>query len=138
LREVTAGRLICVFGAGGNRDTRKRPLMGRAVEERAQVAIVTTDNPRYENPQSIAAEVISGFRRPGEARYLPDRAEAIGYALSLASADDCVLIAGRGHETHQIIAAESVPLDDREVARRYLYNLEPASLYGALAGVANS
>jgi UDP-N-acetylmuramoyl-L-alanyl-D-glutamate--2,6-diaminopimelate ligase len=138
LREVTAGRLICVFGAGGNRDARKRPLMGRAVEERAQVAIVTTDNPRYEDPQTIAAEVISGFARPAEARYMPDRAEAIRYALTLASADDCVLIAGRGHETHQAIAGEQFPLDDCDVARRYLYNLESASLYGALATMANS
>jgi UDP-N-acetylmuramoyl-L-alanyl-D-glutamate--2,6-diaminopimelate ligase len=138
LGAVTAGRLICVFGAGGNRDARKRPLMGRAVEERAQVAIVTTDNPRYEDPQAIAAEVIWGFERPAEARYMPDRGEAIRYALSLASADDCVLVAGRGHETHQIVAGERIELDDRDVARRYLYNLEPASLYGALASVGNS
>jgi UDP-N-acetylmuramoyl-L-alanyl-D-glutamate--2,6-diaminopimelate ligase len=138
LAEVTPGRLICVFGAGGNRDTAKRPLMGRAVDERAHVAIVTTDNPRYEDPQAIAADVISGFGDPSEARWVPGRAAAIEYALSLAKADDCVLVAGRGHETHQIIGAQRVPLDDREVARRYLYNLEPTSLYGALAGVANS
>jgi UDP-N-acetylmuramoyl-L-alanyl-D-glutamate--2,6-diaminopimelate ligase len=138
LRAVTPGRLICVFGAGGNRDSEKRPLMGRAVAERAQVAIVTTDNARYEDPQSIAADVIAGFDRPEDARYLPDRAEAIHYALSLASADDCVLIAGRGHETHQIIGGALHPFDDGEVARRFLYNLEPASLYGALASVANS
>ena len=65
LGEVTAGRVICVFGAGGNRDTAKRPLMGRAVEERADVAIVTTDNPRLEDPQAIAAEVLAGFRASG-------------------------------------------------------------------------
>lgn len=138
VREVTAGRLICVFGAGGNRDTRKRPLMGRAVEKRADVAIVTTDNPRYEDPQTIAAEVIAGFERPGEARDVPDRAEAIHYALSLATADDCVVIAGRGHESYQIIGGERRRLDDRDVARRYLYNLEPSSRYGALVSVANS
>jgi UDP-N-acetylmuramoyl-L-alanyl-D-glutamate--2,6-diaminopimelate ligase len=138
LREVTASRLICVFGAGGNRDAQKRPLMGRAVEQRAQVAVVTTDNPRYEDPQAIAAEVISGFAQPAEARYMPDRGEAIRYALSLASADDYVLIAGRGHETHQTVAGQRIPLDDREVARRFLYNLEPESLYGALVSVSNS
>ncbi|MEX0676259.1 MAG: UDP-N-acetylmuramoyl-L-alanyl-D-glutamate--2,6-diaminopimelate ligase [Pirellulales bacterium] len=138
VREVTAGRLICVFGAGGNRDSSKRPLMASAVERRADVAIVTTDNPRYEDPRAIAAEVIAGFERPGEARYVPDRAQAIHYALSLATADDSVLVAGRGHEAYQIAGGERRPLDDREVARRYLYNLEPASRYGALAGVANS
>jgi UDP-N-acetylmuramoyl-L-alanyl-D-glutamate--2,6-diaminopimelate ligase len=138
LAEVTAGRLICVFGAGGNRDASKRPLMGRAVEARADVAIVTTDNPRHEDPQAIAAEVIAGFEQPAEARYVPDRAEAIGYALSLATADDCVLIAGRGHERYQTIGGQRFPLDDREIARRYLYNLEPLSPYGALMSVANS
>ncbi len=138
LAAVTAGRLICVFGAGGNRDEQKRPLMGRAVESRAQVSIVTTDNPRHEDPRAIAAEIIAGFERPGEARYVPDRSEAIHYALSLAGPDDCVLVAGRGHEPFQTVGSERLRLDDREVARRYLYNLEPASPYGALASVSNS
>ncbi len=130
LREVTAGRLICVFGAGGNRDTKKRPLMGRAVEARADVAIVTADNPRHEDPAAIAAEIIAGCERPGDVRYVPDRTAAIHYALSLAGPDDCVLVAGRGHEPAQTIGSERVPLDDREAARRYLYNLEPSSRYG--------
>ncbi len=138
LSEVTAGRLICVFGAGGNRDEAKRPLMGRAVAERAQVAIVTTDNPRHEDPRQIAAGVMAGFEMPGAARYVPDRAEAIQYALSIAGPDDCVLIAGRGHEAIQKVADEQISLDDREVARRWLYNLQPVSTYGQLAGVANS
>jgi UDP-N-acetylmuramoyl-L-alanyl-D-glutamate--2,6-diaminopimelate ligase len=138
LSEVTAGRLICVFGAGGNRDVDKRPLMGRAVAERAQVAIVTTDNPRHEDPRQIAAGLMAGFETPGAARYVPDRAEAIQYALSIAGLDDCVLIAGRGHETIQQVADEHIPLDDREVARRWLYNLQPVSPYSQLAGVANS
>jgi UDP-N-acetylmuramoyl-L-alanyl-D-glutamate--2,6-diaminopimelate ligase len=138
LAEVTAGRLICVFGAGGNRDEAKRPLMGRAVEERAHLAIVTTDNPRHEDPRAIAAEVIGGFTSPSDARYMPDRAAAIQYALSIAGPDDCVLVAGRGHEPLQIVGDEQKPLDDREVARRYLYNLEPGSPFGALASVSNS
>jgi UDP-N-acetylmuramoyl-L-alanyl-D-glutamate--2,6-diaminopimelate ligase len=138
LRPVTAGRLICVFGAGGNRDVNKRPLMGRAVEAAADVAIVTTDNPRHEDPQTIAAEIISGFGEPERARYLPDRAAAIHYALSLAGPDDVVLVAGRGHETYQTVGHQRVRFDDRDVARRYLYNLEPESRYGALAGVSNS
>ncbi len=138
VRQVTAGRLICVFGAGGNRDARKRPLMGRTVETLADVAIVTSDNPRLEDPRAIAAEVLSGFSRPGDARWLPDRSEAITYALSLAGPDDSVVVAGRGHETHQEVGYERVPLDDREVVRRHLYNLEPTSRYGGLMSVANS
>jgi UDP-N-acetylmuramoyl-L-alanyl-D-glutamate--2,6-diaminopimelate ligase len=138
LREVTAGRIVCVFGAGGNRDARKRPLMGRAVESRADVAIVTTDNPRFEDPQTIAAEIMSGFERPSEARWVPERTEAIHYALSLAGPDDCVLVAGRGHEDHQIVGHDRIPLDDRDLARRYLYNLEAGSQYGGLMSVGNS
>jgi len=138
LREVAAGKLLCVFGAGGNRDAQKRPKMGRAVEELADLVVVTTDNPRREEPSAIAAEILAGLERPGDARWVPDRCEAIQYALSLAGPDDVVLIAGRGHETHQIVGYEPIALDDREVARRYLYNLEPGSPYGALMSVANS
>jgi UDP-N-acetylmuramoyl-L-alanyl-D-glutamate--2,6-diaminopimelate ligase len=138
LREVTAGRILCVFGAGGNRDARKRPLMGRAVEALADLAIITTDNPRFEDPQTIASEILSGFQRPDLARWMPERAEAIRYALSLAGPDDCVLVAGKGHEGHQIVGHERIPLDDRDLVRRYLYNLEPESPYGALMSVANS
>lgn len=138
LREVTPGRLLCVFGAGGNRDARKRPLMGRAVEKGADVVIVTNDNPRFEDPQTIAADILSGCQRPQDARWVPDRAEAIRYALSLAGPDDCVLVAGRGHESHQTILDQQIPLDDCELVRNYLYNLEPTSQYGALMSVANS
>jgi UDP-N-acetylmuramoyl-L-alanyl-D-glutamate--2,6-diaminopimelate ligase len=102
------------------------------------VAIVTTDNPRYEDPRSIAAELIAGFAYPDRARYLPDRMEAIHYALALAGPDDCVLVAGRGAETVQTIGSERRELDDREVARRFLYNLEPVSPFGALVSVSNS
>jgi len=138
LREVTAGRILCVFGAGGNRDASKRPMMGRTVESHADLAIVTTDNPRFEDPQAIAAEIVVGFERPSEARWVPDRATAIHYALSLAGPDDCVLVAGRGHEQQQIVGHDRIPLDDRELARRYLYNLESPSRYGSLMSVANS
>jgi UDP-N-acetylmuramoyl-L-alanyl-D-glutamate--2,6-diaminopimelate ligase len=138
LREVTVGRIICVFGAGGNRDTAKRPLMGRAVESRADVVIVTTDNPRFEDRQAIAADIFSGFERFGEARWIADRTDAIHYALSLAEPDDCVLVAGRGHESFQQVGHDRVALDDRDLVRRYLYNLEPGSSYGALMTVGNS
>jgi UDP-N-acetylmuramoyl-L-alanyl-D-glutamate--2,6-diaminopimelate ligase len=138
LAEVTPGRIICVFGAGGNRDTAKRPLMGRAVEGLADVAVVTTDNPRHEDPQAIGADILSGFARPADARWIADRSEAIQYALWLAGPDDCVLVAGRGHETTQQVGHQRLPLDDADIARRYLYNLAPASTYGALASVSNS
>lgn len=132
LRPVTVGRVICVFGAGGNRDREKRPLMGQAVENGADLTIITSDNSRLEDPRTIASEILHGFQRPDRARWMPDRKEALEYALSLAGPDDCVLIAGRGHETHQEIGHERVPLDDRQVARGYLYNRAPASPYGAL------
>ena len=138
LREVTVGRLICVFGAGGNRDAAKRPLMGGAVESRSDVIIVTTDNPRLEDAQAIAADIFAGFEQFSEARWIADRAEAIQYALSLAGPNDCVLIAGRGHEQFQHIGHERIALDDRDLVRRYLYNLEPSSPYGALMTVGNS
>jgi UDP-N-acetylmuramoyl-L-alanyl-D-glutamate--2,6-diaminopimelate ligase len=99
---------------------------------------VTTDNPRFEDPQTIAAQIMAGFEQPSRARWVPDRTTAIHYALSLATADDCVLIAGRGHEQFQIVGHERLPLDDRDVARRYLYNLEPPSLHGALMSVSGS
>ncbi len=138
VREVTAGRVLCVFGAGGNRDPQKRPLMGRTVESNADVAIVTTDNPRFEDPGAIAADILTGFERAADARWMPDRAAAIQYALSLAGPDDSVLVAGRGHESHQVVGRMRLPLDDREIVRRYLYNLKPCSQYGALQSLANS
>lgn len=138
LSEVTPGRLICVFGAGGNRDTAKRPLMGQVVESLADVAVVTSDNPRDEDPQAIGDHVLTGFERPGDVHWIADRTEAIHYALSLAEPDDCVLVAGRGHEAFQQVGSERLPLDDRDVTRRYLYNLAPSSPYGALQSVSNS
>lgn len=124
LRQVTAGRLICVFGAGGGRDRQKRPLMGRAVEKGAGIAILTNDNPRYEDPEEIFREVLGGFCSPQAASVIPDRAEAICQALAMAQPGDCVLIAGKGHEKYQILGDERVPLDDCEVAREWLYGRE--------------
>lgn len=121
LREVTSGRLICVFGAGGDRDAGKRPLMGKAVEAGADLAVLTNDNPRTEDPQAIIKEILSGFERPDAAQVIPDRAKAIGWALSQAQPGDCVLIAGKGHETHQIIGKKRIHFDDVEVAREWLY-----------------
>ncbi|HUY36299.1 MAG TPA: UDP-N-acetylmuramoyl-L-alanyl-D-glutamate--2,6-diaminopimelate ligase [Pirellulales bacterium] len=125
LRRITEGRLICVFGAGGDRDKTKRPMMGRTVEEAADLAVVTSDNPRSEPPRSIIAEILAGFRRPIEARVIPNRAEAIAWALDHAQPGDTVLIAGKGHEQTQIIGHEHVAFDDREVAKQWLYESTP-------------
>ena len=122
LREVTEGRLICVFGAGGDRDREKRPGMGRVVEDLADVAVVTDDNPRGEDPDRIQRDILRGFKWPAAAQAFSDRAEAIGYALSLAEAGDTVLIAGKGHEEYQQIGNRKVWFDDRHVARQWLYD----------------
>ena len=127
LREVTAGRVICVFGAGGDRDRKKRPLMGQAVEHGADIAVVTSDNPRSEDPQAIADEILEGFQAPATARVLLDRVEAIHWSLGHAVPGDCVLIAGKGHETEQIIGDQRIPLDDCDVVRRWLYEVQPYS-----------
>lgn len=122
LRLVTAGRLICVFGADGQRDRRKRPLMGRAVEEGADWAIVANDNPRDEDPLAIVRDILPGFQDADRVEVIPDRVAAIHRAIDMARPGDCVLLAGKGHETHQIIGNQQVPHDDREVARQRLYS----------------
>ena len=121
LRQVTSGRVICLFGAGGERDCQKRPLMGRAVEQGADVAILTNDNPRHEDPRAIFRDVLNGFVNRTIVQVIPDRTAAIQRALGMAEAGDCVLIAGKGHETQQIIGDKHIPHDDREVSREWLY-----------------
>jgi UDP-N-acetylmuramoyl-L-alanyl-D-glutamate--2,6-diaminopimelate ligase len=113
------GRLLCVFGAGGDRDRAKRPLMGRVVAELADVSLVTSDNPRSEDPAAIAAEVVAGLDLEVEL----DRRRAIERALESARAGDVVVIAGKGHEQGQEIAGRKLPFDDREVAREALRRL---------------
>ncbi len=128
LRPVTEGRVICVFGAGGERDPRKRPLMGAAVERNADLAIITTDNPRSEAPQAIAREILEGFNRPSRVEQIPDRAAAIRWALSEAKPGDSVLIAGKGHEDYQIVGSQRFVFDDRQIARDFLYQLAPGDV----------
>jgi UDP-N-acetylmuramoyl-L-alanyl-D-glutamate--2,6-diaminopimelate ligase len=113
------GRLICVFGAGGDRDRAKRPLMGQVVAELADVSLVTSDNPRNEDPAAIAAEVVDGLDLEVEL----DRRRAIERALEAAQAGDVVVIAGKGHEQGQEIAGRKLPFDDRAVAREALRRL---------------
>jgi UDP-N-acetylmuramyl-tripeptide synthetase len=118
LREQTLGKLICVFGCGGNRDKGKRPLMGEAASRMADRVVVTSDNPRNEDPHDIIEQVVVGMS--GNYVAQPDRAAAITLALQDAQAGDVVLIAGKGHEDYQEIAGVKYPFDDREVAKRVL------------------
>jgi UDP-N-acetylmuramoyl-L-alanyl-D-glutamate--2,6-diaminopimelate ligase len=121
LRSVTSGRVICVFGAGGERDRAKRPRMGQIAEKFADLAIVTSDNPRREDPMSILIDILKGYSDAEHAELIPDRGEAIRQALELAHPGDCVLIAGRGDERFQVVGDESIEFDDREVAKDWLY-----------------
>jgi UDP-N-acetylmuramoyl-L-alanyl-D-glutamate--2,6-diaminopimelate ligase len=132
VRPLAQGRLIAVFGCGGDRDRRKRPLMAEAVARHADLAIATSDNPRTEDPDAILRDVEAGLSAMvrvetdafGEAtgRYcvLRDRREAIALAIACASAGDTIVIAGKGHEDYQIIGREKLPFDDRVEARAAL------------------
>ena len=127
VRELTSGRLLVVFGCGGDRDRGKRFGMGRAVASRADRVVVTSDNPRNENPlailRDIEAGVLSVSGAAARSTFLADRAEAIRLALHEARSGDAVVIAGKGHETTQTIADRVEPFDDRDVARRELGRL---------------
>jgi UDP-N-acetylmuramoyl-L-alanyl-D-glutamate--2,6-diaminopimelate ligase len=118
---LATGRVICVFGCGGDRDRAKRPLMGEVASELADVVIVTSDNPRSEDPLAIIAEALAGT--DGNAESEPDRAAAIERAVGLAEAGDVVVIAGKGHEQGQTFRDRTVPFDDREVAREAIQRL---------------
>jgi UDP-N-acetylmuramoyl-L-alanyl-D-glutamate--2,6-diaminopimelate ligase len=115
-----SGRVICLFGCGGDRDPGKRAAMGAAAEQGSDRVVLTSDNPRSEDPAAIIEQVRRGLRHREAAVVEPDRAAAIGVALGLAGPGDVVLIAGKGHETTQVFADRTVPFDDREVARRAL------------------
>jgi UDP-N-acetylmuramoyl-L-alanyl-D-glutamate--2,6-diaminopimelate ligase len=132
LRESTKGKLITVFGCGGDRDREKRPLMARAVEELSDIAIVTTDNPRSEDPQSIINEICKGF---SSSNYIviPDRKEAIHKAVHMATPEDVILIAGKGHEKYQIFAHGTVPFDDCQIAADCCATLKTLSVDENLA-----
>jgi UDP-N-acetylmuramoyl-L-alanyl-D-glutamate--2,6-diaminopimelate ligase len=121
LRELEPRKLVVVFGCGGDRDREKRPQMGRVADQLADHAIITSDNPRKEDPDAIIAQVEKGFRSN---RYekIVDRAKAIAHAISLAQPRDVVLVAGKGHEAYQEFADHTIPFDDIAVARRALEN----------------
>ena len=122
VRTATTGRLIVVFGCGGDRDKEKRPLMGEAAALGADLCIVTSDNPRTEDPATIVEAIVPGVESGGkrmdvDAFVNVDRREAIAQALGMAKPGDSVLIAGKGHEDYQVIGTERFDFDDRTVAR---------------------
>lgn len=125
LRELTTGRLLLLFGCGGNRDAGKRPKMGKVAAELADEAIITSDNPRKESAATIAQQVDEGFRsvKPAGARVELDRRRAIDEILRMAQPNDTVLIAGKGHEIYQEFEDTVIPFDDRAFARETLENL---------------
>ncbi|MFH0910290.1 MAG: UDP-N-acetylmuramoyl-L-alanyl-D-glutamate--2,6-diaminopimelate ligase [Planctomycetota bacterium] len=122
LRSLTQGRLIALFGCGGDRDRGKRPLMAEAAEDAADLVIVTQDNPRTEAPERIFRDIRQGFRQPEAVFFQPDRARAIRLAVERARPEDTVLIAGKGHENYQIFGTRRIPFDDRAVAAEAVRN----------------
>ncbi len=120
LRPHCRGRLWCVFGCGGERDTGKRPLMARVAEELADHIVITSDNPRSEDPWQIIDGIVTGLARARAATIIEDRAAAIAWAIDHADETDIVLIAGKGHECSQHVGAESRPFSDYGVAQAAL------------------
>lgn len=122
-RPFISGKMICVFGCGGDRDRTKRPIMGKIATELADIAVVTSDNPRTENPEQILADVLAGIPQDIKPIVQVDRALAIKTAIEMAKEGDGVLIAGKGHEDYQILGTEKIHFDDREEARKVLQSL---------------
>lgn len=121
-RELTpsSSKLICLFGCGGDRDTTKRPKMGKIADELSDKVVVTSDNPRSEDPQLIISDIMTGIKTVETQRIFvePDRRAAIGFLKSISSPDDVIVIAGKGHEDYQILKNETIHFDDREEARK--------------------
>ena len=125
-RQITQGRVITVFGCGGDRDPGKRPLMGGIAERLGDFAVVTADNPRTEPPGRILEGIRAGMRDKARFCVIADREQAIAKALRMARPGDSVVIAGKGHETYQILGKERIHFDDREIARKYLETIKRA------------
>jgi len=119
LKEITPGKTIVVFGCGGNRDCLKRPKMGRITTELADYAIITSDNPRYEDPNMIINDIKKGIKK-NNYKIISDRAQAVKHALRCAKPKDAVLIAGKGHEQYQIIGDKVIPFSDKEIVLKEL------------------
>ncbi|MBI3923802.1 MAG: UDP-N-acetylmuramoyl-L-alanyl-D-glutamate--2,6-diaminopimelate ligase, partial [Armatimonadetes bacterium] len=119
-REIAEGRLITLFGCGGDRDPGKRPMMGSITASLSDIVVVTSDNPRSEEPEKIIEDILAGIPEGGQCHVEPDREKAIGLAISLARAGDFVVLAGKGHETYQIFKDRTIHFDDREMTRGIL------------------
>ncbi len=126
LKPLCKGRLIALFGCGGDRDKTKRPRMAKVAEQLADLIIVTSDNPRTENPDEIIKDIIAGFENPKSQTITiePDRRKAIEFAIKIAGKNDIVLIAGKGHETYQIIGKQKFDFSDKQIAQDYLTKLK--------------
>ncbi|GBF75468.1 UDP-N-acetylmuramoyl-L-alanyl-D-glutamate--2,6-diaminopimelate ligase [Paenibacillus sp. 598K] len=129
VKEIAAGRVICVFGCGGDRDRTKRPIMGRIAASHADYMLITSDNPRSEDPERILRDIEAGLLAdevpPSRYALEVDRREAIKKAVEMASSDDVVLIAGKGHETYQIIGSRTFDFDDRQIAEQLIRSQMP-------------
>lgn len=123
LRELTKGKLICIFGCGGDRDRTKRPIMGEIGTELSDIAIITSDNPRSEDPYMILEDIEAGVEKSNY-KLIENRREAIKTALLLGEKDDIIVIAGKGHETYQILKNETIHFDEKEVVLELIEELE--------------
>jgi UDP-N-acetylmuramoyl-L-alanyl-D-glutamate--2,6-diaminopimelate ligase len=129
LRQVTAGRLICVYGAAHGTSGDTRASLGRVVERSADLNIITSNDPLHEEPLQISHDILDGYRKPGRAHVIPDRAKAIHWALREANPGDVVLLAGKGERDTQLLSDGPIAFDDRQVARDCLYGLPPQQSY---------
>ena len=119
MRPFARRRLIVVFGCGGDRDRGKRPVMGAIAEAKADWVVLTSDNPRTEDPERIIDEIVAGMQRSNHER-IEDRYAAIRHALEIAGPEDVVLLAGKGHETYQIRGSERLPFDERVIVNELM------------------
>ena len=121
VRDFCEGRLISVFGCGGDRDPMKRPIMGEIGVKLSDIAVITSDNPRTEEPMAIIRDILKGVKQEyGEYIVMEDRRAAIQYAMDIAQKDDIIVLAGKGHETYQDIGGHKIHLDEREEVAAYL------------------
>jgi UDP-N-acetylmuramoyl-L-alanyl-D-glutamate--2,6-diaminopimelate ligase len=123
-RQATSGRVICVIGARGHHGQDQRPLLGRVAERASDLFVVTSDNPRHEEPLQIAHDILDGVENPGRAHIIPSRDKAIAWALSQARPGDAVVIAGKGDRNYQRIGNRRLSWCDADVARDWLYNTD--------------
>ncbi len=121
-RNFTQTRLICLFGCGGNRDRSKRKIMGEIVEDLADIVVVTSDNPRFEQPETIITDILEGMPQKKEIKVITDRKEGIFWALSQGKQGDVILLAGKGHECYQEICGEQFHMDERELVAEFFLN----------------